>query len=170
MCFFNIIFNEMMMMGFGGLVQNLYLVFCGIVFIDFVNLEVEFIVNYCGGINEIDLEIMVENVYFMRCYMIEGELVQYDVIEMSLGLLYEIMEQLIFWVRGVMILLVYYLIGICVKMLCEWGGVVDEELFVYGVGRFLIIDVLIFLMNVGVIIQQSVYVVVEKVSFGFGLI
>lgn len=166
----NTTFNEMMMMGPGGSVQNLHPVSRGTVLIDPANPEAEPIVNYRGGTNEIDLEIMAENVHFMRRYMTEGELAQYDATETSPGLSYETTEQLISWARGVTIPSVYHPIGTCAKMPREWGGVVDEELFVYGVGRLSITDASIFPTNVGATTQQSVYAVAEKVSSGPGLI
>lgn len=160
----NTTFNEMMMMGPGGSVQNLHPVSRGTVLIDPINPESEPIVDYRGGTNEIDLEIMAENVHFMRRYMLEGELAQYEATEMSPGLSYETTEQLVEWARGVTIPSVYHPIGTCAKMPRKWGGVVDEDLFVYGVGKLSIADASIFPTLVGATTQQSVYAVAEKVS------
>ena len=122
------------------------------------------IVDFRGGSNDIDLEVMAENVRFMRRYMTEGELAQYRATETSPGLSVSTTEQLMQWARGSTIPSVYHPIGTCAKMPREWGGVVDEGLFVYGTGRLSIADASIFPTEVGATTQQSVYAVAEKVS------
>lgn len=159
----NTTFNEMMMMGPGGSIQNLHPASRGTVRLDTANPEGEVLVDYRGGTNDVDLEVMAENVHFMRRYMTEGELAQYEARETSPGLAVETTEQLMEWARGTIIPSVYHPIGTCAKMPKEWGGVVDEDLFVYGVGRLSITDASIFPTNVGATTQQSVYAVAEKV-------
>lgn len=160
----NTTFNEMMMMGPGGSVQNLHPASRGTVLIDPADPAGEPLVDYRGGTNEIDLEIMAENVRFMRRYMLQGELARYNATETSPGLAsHETTEQLVEWARGVTIPSVYHPVGTCAKMPRRWGGVVDEALMVYGVGRLSIADASVFPTNVGATTQQSVYAVAEKV-------
>lgn len=79
----NINVNEIMLYGPGGAIQNLHCHSRGTVFIDPANPEGEMIVDYRAGSNEIDLEVMAENIRFMRRFMTEGELEQYEATETS---------------------------------------------------------------------------------------
>lgn len=99
--------------------------------------------------------------------MIIGELFRYNVIEVVLGFGLELDEVFGVWVRVNIIFSVYYLVGMVVKMLREWGGVVGEDLMVYGVRGLSVVDVLMMLIIVVGIISMMVYVVVEKVRIDF---
>lgn len=159
----NTTFNEMMMFGPGGSIQNLHPMSRGTVLIDPTDPEGEVIVDYRAGTNGIDLEVMAENVHFMRRYMLEGELAKYEPRETSPGLAVNTTEQLVEWERGTIIPSVYHPVGTCAKMPLEWGGCVDEQLLVHGTGRLSVVDGSIMPVTVGATTQQTVYAVAEKV-------
>lgn len=62
---------------------------------------------------------------------------------------------------------VYHPAGTCAKMPREWGGVVDEDLKVYGVTGLSIVDASIFPTLIGATTSMTVYAVAEKVGFPF---
>lgn len=157
-------FNEMMMYGPGGSIQNLHCHSRGTVLIDPKNPEGEMIVDYRAGSNTIDLEVMVEIIRFMRRYMTEGELKQYNARETSPGTTVSSTDQLVEWAKGQIIPSVYHPVSTTAKMPREWGGVVDEELLVWGTKRLSIIDAGIFPTIVGATTSMTVYAVAEKVS------
>lgn len=59
----------------------------------------------------------------------------------------------------------YHPVGACPKMPLEIGGVVDEELKVYGVKGPSVVDASIMPLIVGDTTQSTVYAIAEKVSF-----
>lgn len=77
----NVVFNEMMLTGPAGGVQNLHPASRGDVRLNPEDPTGGVIVDYRGASNPIDLEIMVETVKFMRRFYTEGELAQYEVTE-----------------------------------------------------------------------------------------
>lgn len=157
-------FNEMMMYGPGGSIQNLHCMSRGTVLIDPSDPEGEVIVDYRAGTNEIDLEVMAENIRFMRRYMTTGELQQYNARETSPGSSITTTEQLVSWGKEQIIPSVYHPVGTCAKTPREWGGCLDEELLVYGTGKLSIIDASMMPTTVGATTSMTVYAVAEKVS------
>ncbi|KAH7360400.1 GMC oxidoreductase-like protein [Rhexocercosporidium sp. MPI-PUGE-AT-0058] len=58
----------------------------------------------------------------------------------------------------------YHPVGTCPKMPLELGGVVDEELMVYGVEGLSVVDASIMPLTVGATTQSTVYAVAEKAA------
>lgn len=161
----NTTFNEMMMMGPGGSIQNLHPVSRGTVSLDPANPEGTVIVDYRAASNEIDLQIMAENINFMRRYMATEQFAPYQPLETLPGSSYTTTEQLAEWARQQIIPSVYHPIGTCAKVPRESGGCVDEQLRVYGTSRLSVIDGSIMPTNVGATTQMTVYAIAEKVGF-----
>ena len=156
-------FNEMMMFQPGGSIQNLHPVSRGTVFINPSDPEGDVIVDYRGASNAIDLDIMVENIRFMRRYMASSELAQYGPRETSPGSNYTTTEQLVDWAREQIIPSVFHPVGTCAKMPRELGGCLDEQLRVYGTRRLSVIDASMMPTLVGATTSMTVYAVAEKV-------
>ncbi|KAL2063508.1 hypothetical protein VTL71DRAFT_5313 [Oculimacula yallundae] len=58
----------------------------------------------------------------------------------------------------------YHPVGTCAKMLRSHGGVVDDELRVYGVGRLSVVDASVFPLVPAATLQHTVYAVAEKAA------
>lgn len=160
----NTTFNEMMMGGPGGSIQNLHPVSRGTVSLDPQNPEGTVIVDYRAASNDVDLQIMAEHVQFMRRYMAAERFAAYEPFEISPGSRFTTTEQLMEWGRGQIIPSVYHPIGTCAKVPRESGGCVDEQLKVYGTSRLSVIDGSIMPTNVGATTQMTVYAIAEKVG------
>lgn len=160
----NTTFNEMMMMGPGGSIQNLHPASRGTVSLNPENPEGTVLVNYRAGSNQLDLEIMAEHIRFVRRYMASDEFSKYQPFEISPGSSLATIEQLIKWAKGQIIPSVYHPIGTCAKVPRESGGCVDEKLRVYGTSRLSVVDGSIMPTNVGATTQMTVYAIAEKVS------
>lgn len=157
-------FNEIMLYGPGGAIQNLHCHSRGTVLIDPSNPQGEMIVDYRAGTNDIDLEVMAENIRFMRRFMTTGELAQYNAQETSPGTSVSTTEQLINWGKGQIIPSVFHPVGTCAKTPRELGGCLDEQLLVYGTSKLSIIDASMMPTTVGATTSMTVYAVAEKVS------
>lgn len=160
----NVVFSEMMLSGPGGSVQNLHPFSRGHVRLNASHPEAEVLVDYRAGSNPLDLRVMVEIVKFMRRFMTTGELAQYEAVESSPGPEVETDEQLLAWVKDNVIPSVFHPIGTTAKMPQEWGGVVDEDLFVYGTKKLRIIDSGIQPTLIGATTCETVYAVAEKIA------
>jgi choline dehydrogenase-like flavoprotein len=160
----NTTINEMMMMGPGGSIQNLHPVSRGTVTLNPEDPEGEVIVDYRAASNEIDLELMAENIRFMRRYMAADELSKYEPTETYPGSSYDSIEKLTTWVRGQIIPSVYHPVGSCAKTPREHGGCVDEQLRVYGTSRLSVVDASIMPTNVAATTQMTVYAIAEKAA------
>lgn len=157
-------FNEMMMGGPGGSIQNLHPLSRGTVRLDPANPEGTVLVDYRAGSNELDLEVMAEHIRFMRRYMTSAQFARYEPFETSPGATYDTIARLVQWSKGQIIPSVYHPIGTCAKVPRESGGCVDEKLRVYGTSRLSVIDGSIMPTNVGATTQMTVYAIAEKVS------
>ncbi|KAI9162882.1 Dehydrogenase xptC [Paramyrothecium foliicola] len=156
--------NSMMMNGPGGSIQNLHPLSRGIVSLNPADPEGEVIVDYRAATNELDLEVMVENVRFMRRYMASDVFKPYAPREFLPGTTVRTTEQLISWVRNQIIPSVYHPVGTCAKVPREHGGCVDEQLLVYGTQKLSIIDASMMPTLVGATTQMTVYAVAEKAA------
>lgn len=162
-------FNEMMMFQPGGSIQNLHPVSRGTVSIDPSNPEGDVIVDYRAASNEIDLDIVVEEIRFMRRYMASSAFAQYKPRETSPGSNYTTTEELTEWVRGQVIPSVFHPVGTCAKMPRELGGCVDEKLRVYGTRRLSVVDASMMPTLIGATTSMTVYAVAEKVNNSYYL-
>ncbi|KAK4220973.1 GMC oxidoreductase-domain-containing protein [Podospora fimiseda] len=69
------------------------------------------------------------------------------------------------WLRGKTIPSVYHAVGTAPKMPREWGGVVDEELRVYGIKGLRVVDASIMPTLVVATTSMSVYAIAENIHF-----
>ncbi|KEY65326.1 hypothetical protein S7711_01837 [Stachybotrys chartarum IBT 7711] len=156
--------NSMMMTGPGGSIQNLHPLSRGIVSLNPEDPEGEVTVDYRAATNELDLEVMAENILFMRRYMQAEAFEPYSPREILPGASVSTRQQLVNWVKGQIIPSVYHPVGTAAKVPREQGGVVDEQLLVYGTSRLSIIDASIMPTLVGATTQMTVYAVAEKAA------
>ncbi|CAI4216870.1 unnamed protein product [Parascedosporium putredinis] len=145
----NVVFNEMMLSGPGGSVQNLHPCSRGDIRLNTQDPE---------------SEVMVEIVKFMRRFMTTGDLAQYAAVEFLPGPEVATDEDLLGWVKENLIPSVFHPVGTTAKMPRKWGGVVDEDLFVYGTKKLRIIDSGIQPTLIGATTCETVYAVAEKIA------
>ncbi|KAK3331568.1 hypothetical protein B0T19DRAFT_380035 [Cercophora scortea] len=126
--------------------------------------ETEPIVDYRAASNPIDIDIAVAEIKFLRQLMTTGELAQYNATELAPGSEYDTDEKLGAWVRGKIIPSVYHPVGTTPKMPRERGGVVGEDLLVYGVKRLSVVDASIMPTIVAATTSMSVYAIAEKAA------
>lgn len=160
----NVQWNEIMLSIPGGSVQNNHPFSRGTVLPPHNDTNGEMKVDYRALTNDLDLDVMVEIIKFMRRYMLESDLKVYNITETAPGLEVQSGEDLRKWARSVIIPSVYHPVGTAAKMPREWGGVVDEELGVHGVKGLSVVDASIMPTIVGVPTQMTVYAIAEKVS------
>jgi len=121
-------------------------------------------VDYRALSNPIDLDIMVENIKYMRKFMASEDFKEYQPEETSPGIEVE-GEELKEWVREVLIPTNFHPIATAAKKPKEKGGVVDEELRVHGIKNLRVVDGSIMPLLPGANTQQTVYMLAEKVGF-----
>ncbi|CAI4211914.1 unnamed protein product [Parascedosporium putredinis] len=129
----------------GGIVMSMHIVSHGTINIDPASPESEPIVDYRALSNPVDLDIMVENIRFLRKYMASEDFAEYEPEETMPGIDVE-GEELEEWIREPK----------------EKGGVVDEELLVHDVKNLRVVDGSIMPLLPGANTQQPVYMLAEK--------
>lgn len=160
----NPVFLEIMIRGAGGAIQNLHCMSRGTILMDPKDPNGEMQVDYRAATNPVDVEVMVEMIKFMRRWMTTGDLAQYEAKESIPGANVTADADLAAWAKQQIIPSVYHPIGTAAKMPREWGGVVDEDLQVYGTTNLSIIDASIMPTIIGATTSMTVYAVAEKVS------
>lgn len=128
--------------------------------------DAEPVVDYRAASNPLDLAVAVEQIKFLRRLVMAttGGLARHNATELSPGSGYDTDDALSAWVRAVSVPTVYHPVGTAAKMPREWGGVVDEELKVYGVDGLRVVDASIMPTIVAATTSMSVYAIAEKVS------
>lgn len=149
--------------GAGGIVMSMHVVSHGVININPTDLDGSPIVDYRALSNPIDLDIMVENIEYMRKFMASAELAPYRPQETSPGAAVT-GEALREWIRRVLIPTNFHPVATAAKKPLEMGGVVDEELRVHGTERLRIVDASVMPLLPGANTQQPVYMLAEKVS------
>lgn len=152
--------------GPGGIVMSMHVVSHGTINIDPDNPQAEPIVDYRALSNPVDLDIMVENIKFMRKFMTSPALSKYGAQETSPGIDVD-GDQLRDWVRRVIIPTNFHPIATAAKKPREMGGVVGEDLKVHDIERLRIVDGSIMPLLPGANTQSSVYMIAEKVRVIF---
>lgn len=147
----------------GGIVMSMHVVSHGTINIDTGNPTSEPIVDYRALSNPTDMEIMLENIRYMRRFMAHPSLAPYAPVETSPGIEVE-GEELEEWVRRVLIPTNFHPVATAAKKPREKGGVVGEELAVHGVGGLSVVDGSVMPLLPGANTQQPVYMLAEKVS------
>ncbi|PGH27490.1 hypothetical protein AJ80_00731 [Polytolypa hystricis UAMH7299] len=145
----------------GGIIMSMHVVSHGTINIDPGNPQAEPIVDYRALTNPIDLDIMAENINFMRKYMASPDFAQYSPTETSPGA--DVTgEALKDWIRRTIIPTNFHPIATAAKKPREKGGVVDENLLVHGTERLRVVDGSIMPLLPGANTQQPVYMLAEK--------
>lgn len=134
----------------------------GTINIDPANPNGEPIVDYRALSNPLDIDMMVEHIRFCRRYIRSPDFAQYSprFLSPQEDLEGEGLRQ---WVRDNYVASEYHPIGTASKKPKRLGGVVDEELFVYGTKKLRVVDASIMPMLPGANTQQTVYMIAEKV-------
>jgi len=144
--------------------QNVHPVSRGTVRINVTDPEGEVLVDYRAASNPVDIDIMVEDIKFFRRFATTGRLAAYEAEAVNPEpATYESDETLAEWAREEIIPSVYHPIGTAAKMALKWGGVVDEELLVYGVKSLSVVDASVIPTIVGSTTSMTVYAIAEKV-------
>ncbi|KAI5807816.1 hypothetical protein DFH27DRAFT_510405 [Peziza echinospora] len=157
-------YMNMMIMGPGGSPQNLKPTSRGTVLINPSNPQAEPIVDYRAMSNPIDMQITVEIIKFMRRFHTTGSLAEFSAKETSPGANVATDDQIATWIRGQITPSVFHPVGTAAKMPREWGGVVSEDLLVWGVKNLSIIDASIMPTTVGATTSMTVYAMAEKAA------
>ena len=150
----------------GGIVMSEHIVSHGTVNIDPANPDAEPIVDYRALSNPIDLDIMVENIRYMRKYFQTKDFAPWNPTETVPGINVE-GEALREWIRQVLVPSNFHPVATASKKPRELGGVVDEELRVHGARRLRIVDGSIMPLLPGANTQQTVYMIAEKVCLEY---
>jgi len=144
-------------------VMLMHVVSHGTININPANPHGEPVVDYRSLSNPIDLELLVEHVKFMRRFVLEsGQFDEYKPVETSPGPDVKTDEDLKEFIRQSVTPTNYHPVATTSKMPREWGGVVDEELRVWGVKSLRVVDAGIMPSLPGAQTQQSSYMIGEK--------
>jgi choline dehydrogenase len=122
------------------------------------------VVDYRALTNPIDIRIEVLLLKAVRNYFSHpGEIQKLGPVEILPGLNVTTDAQLEKYARHTVTPTQYHPVGTCAMMPLELGGVVDEDLTVYGIEQLSIVDSSIVPLLVGATLQGTVYAVAEKV-------
>ncbi|KAI8189496.1 Dehydrogenase xptC [Colletotrichum sp. SAR 10_75] len=150
-----------LMGGAGGIVMSMHVVSHGTINIDPADPEAEPVVDYRALSNPTDLDVMVEEIEFMRRYMDSPDFAEYEPRETSPGRNVT-GEALRSWIRERYIPTNFHPIATAAKKPLEMGGVVGEDLVVHGTEGLRVVDGSIMPMLPGANTQQTVYMLAEK--------
>jgi hypothetical protein len=122
-------------------------------------------VDYRALANPLDAAIMADIIRFTRRYHMENPLTEaWAATELAPGEETQTDEEFEAYLAETLSPSVFHPVGTCAMMPRELGGVVDEELRVYGVKGLRVVDASIMSTLVGGNTCQTVYAVAEKVS------
>jgi choline dehydrogenase-like flavoprotein len=125
------------------------------------------VVDYRALTNPVDVQIEVLLLKAVRNYFSQqGEIQKLGPVEIRPGLNISTDADLAKFVADTVMPIQYHPVGTCAKMPLEMGGVVDEDLQVYGIEQLSIVDASVIPLIVAATIQASVYAVAEKVRNG----
>ena len=122
------------------------------------------VVDYRALSNPTDLEVLLEFTPFTRKYFYETRLKSLDPVELSPGADVTTPDQIATWLREVMIPSSFHPIGTAAMLPKNLGGVVDQDLLVYGVKGLSVVDASVMPDLPGSYTQQTVYAIAEKVG------
>jgi choline dehydrogenase-like flavoprotein len=122
------------------------------------------IVDYRALSNPADADILVEFTRFTRRYFLDTSLRKYGPVEVWPGANVTSPDDIIAAHRNFLVPSSFHPIGTTPMMPRKLGGVVDEDLLVYGVFGLSVVDASIMPDLPGAYTQQTVYAVAEKVS------
>jgi choline dehydrogenase-like flavoprotein len=148
----------------GGYAVNLHTLSHGCININPKDPEAEPLVDYRALTNPMDIDVMIALVRYIRSFIFSEALAEYNPREVSPGAHVQSDEDLAEWIRKTYIPTVYHPVGSAAKMPLELGGVVSEELVVYGTKNLRIVDASIMPTVPGAPTSQTVYMIAEKVG------
>jgi choline dehydrogenase len=122
------------------------------------------VVDYRALSNPADLDVLVEFTQFTRRFFTQTRMKNYDPVEVSPGAAATTPAAIHSWLRSAMIPSTFHPIGTAAMMPRQLGGVVDEDLLVYGVKSLSVVDASVMPDLPGAYTQQTVYAIAEKVS------
>ncbi|RYO84339.1 hypothetical protein DL764_009349 [Monosporascus ibericus] len=126
--------------------------------------DAEPIVDYRALSNPIDADILVEFIKFTRRYHFNTSLAAYGPRETAPGPTVVEDEDIMDYLRTAVSPTLFHPSGTCAMLPKELGGVVDENLSVYGVGRLRVVDASIIPTLPGANTCQTVYAIAEKAA------
>jgi choline dehydrogenase len=109
------------------------------------------------------MEIVIEEIRFMRRFMASQDFTASAPVETAPGLNITSDADLAAWVRRVYTPTLYHPIGTAAKMPRELGGVVGEDLLVHATEKLSVVDASIMPAMPGGPTSQTVYMIAEKV-------
>ncbi|KAI1427350.1 GMC oxidoreductase [Xylaria sp. FL1777] len=122
------------------------------------------VVDYRALTNPVDLDIMVEIVRFTRRYYFETRLRELGPQQLQPPDYVNEPEDIKGFLRQNVNPSYFHPVGTCAMMPRELGGVVDEQLKVYGVKRLRVVDASIMSVLVGANTCQTTYAIAEKAA------
>jgi choline dehydrogenase len=126
------------------------------------------VVDYRALTNIVDVHIEVLLLRAIRNYFSQqGEIRKLGAVELLPGTNITTDSDLAKYVRDTVTPTQYHPVGTCAKLPLELGGVVDDELMVYGIQQLSIVDASVIPLIVGATLQGTVYAVAEKVRAPF---
>ncbi|RDL40515.1 Glucose oxidase [Venustampulla echinocandica] len=123
------------------------------------------VVDYRALTNPTDIDIMVEFIRFTRRYFAVPSLAQFQPRETAPGLNVTSDSDLAEVVKNNISPSTFHPVGTAAMAPRELGGVVDEDLLVYGVKKLSVVDASIIPTLPGAYTQETVYALAEKASF-----
>lgn len=151
--------------GPSGIPVGLFITSRGNVNINVTDPESEPVVDYRALSNPVDLELMVAYIKFLRRFLQSAPFAEYNTTELYPGLSFDTDEKLKEYARSGYSPEGWHPVGTAAKMRRELGGVVDDELRVYGVKGLRVVDASIMPTLPGGATQHTVYAIAEKVSY-----
>lgn len=149
--------------GPSGIPVGMFVASRGTVNINVTSPESEPIVDYRALSNPVDAELMVAYIKFLRRFLQSSHFSEYNATEVYPGAIYDTDDKLREYVRRGYSPEAWHPVGTAAKMRRELGGVVDDELRVYGVKGLRITDASIMPTLPGGATQHTVYTIAEKV-------
>ncbi|KAK3687827.1 hypothetical protein B0T22DRAFT_510753 [Podospora appendiculata] len=143
---------------------NFHITSRGTVHINTTAPEAEPVVDYRALTNPTDIDLMIAYIRFFRRFMASGPLAQYGPVEATPGANVSTDAQLASYIRAGYNPQGWHPVGTAAKMRRELGGVVDDELRVYGVRGLRVADASIIPTLVAATTQLTVYTIAEKIA------
>ena len=121
-------------------------------------------VDYRALSNPVDGDLVVEFTRFTRRVFSQTSLTAFNPVELLPGANVTIKEDIIAEIRGRLVPTSFHPVGTAAMMPRNLGGVVDEELRVYGVKGLSVVDASVMPDLPGAYTQGTVYAVAEKAA------
>jgi len=147
-----------------GIQVDLHPLSRGTVNIDPKSPQAEPVVDYRALANPMDAKVMADIMRFSRKYYLNEANQKWGAAEVQPGARVTSDEDMADYLARTLSPTEYHPAGTCAMMPLEMGGVVDEELKVYGVGNLRIVDASVFPTLPGANTCQTTYALAEKVS------